>query len=162
MILMDFKPDKNTYLLAIACIILGMVLMGLMMTLVTGSQKVVIYTDKAPGPIGPYSQAIAIDRYEYTSGQIGINPETGILADGLHEQTHQVMHNLQAVLLASGLDFEDVVNTHIYLTNISDFAFVNEIYAEYMGDAKPSRSTVGVAALPKGALVEIEMIAERG
>lgn len=162
MILMDLKPDKNTFLLAITCVILGMVLMGLIMSLVTGTHKEAIYTEKAPEPIGPYSQAISIDRYEYTSGQIGINPETGILAEGLEEQTRQVMQNLQAVLSASGMGFDDVVNTHIYLTNISDFAIVNEIYAEYMGEAKPPRSTVGVAALPKGALVEIEMIAEKG
>lgn len=158
---MDLKNDKNTILLAIVCIILGMLLMGLIMVLVNIPHKETIYTDQAPKPIGPYSQGVAVNDYEYTSGQIGIDPQTGVLVDRIEDQTHQVMKNLRAILAVSGLEFDDVVNTHIYLTNISDFPTVNEIYSGYMGNATPSRSTIGVASLPKGALVEIEMIAEK-
>ncbi|MCA1916723.1 RidA family protein [Methanospirillum hungatei] len=158
---MDLKKDKNAILLAIVCIILGMVLMSLIMVLVNSSHKEIIYTDKAPKPIGPYSQGVAVNDYVYTSGQIGIDPQTGVLRDTIGDQTHQVMKNLREILEVSGLNFDDVVNTHIYLTNISDFPTVNEIYSGYMGNATPSRSTVGVASLPKGALVEIEMIAEK-
>jgi 2-iminobutanoate/2-iminopropanoate deaminase len=158
---MDVKIDKNTILLAIACIILGMVLMSISMALLHISHKETIYTNQAPKPIGPYSQGISVNGCEYTSGQIGIDPTTGVLAKSIDGQTHQVMKNLKAILAASGLGFDDVVNTHIYLTNISEFSIVNEIYSGYMGDATPSRSTVGVLSLPKGALVEIEMIAEK-
>jgi len=138
-----------------------MVFMCLFMFLVNESYKETIYTEKAPKPIGPYSQGVTVNGYEYTSGQIGIDPATGVLAATLEEQTHQVMKNLKAVLSVSGMDFEDVVNTHIYITNISDFSTVNEIYSRYMGNATPSHSTVGVLSLPKGALVEIEMIAQK-
>ncbi len=120
-----------------------------------------IHTDRAPEPIGPYSQGIHVMDYVFISGQIGIDPKTGLLAGDIKGQTHQVLKNIQAILSASGLDFEDVVNTHIYLTNISDFPTVNGIYAQYMKDAAPSRSTIEVAGLPKGALIEIDMIAEK-
>lgn len=158
---MNPKEDKNTILMAIVCIILGMVLMSLFTVLINSPHKEIIYTDQAPKPIGPYSQGVAVNDYEYTSGQIGIDPQTGALADTLEDQTHQVMKNLKAILAVSGLGFDDVINTHIYITNISDFSTVNEIYSRYMGNATPSRSTVGVASLPKGAFVEIEMIVKK-
>ncbi|MBN1166385.1 MAG: RidA family protein [Methanospirillaceae archaeon] len=119
-----------------------------------------IHTDRAPEPIGPYSQGIHVRDYVFISGQIGIDPKTGLLAGGIEDQTHQVMKNVQAILSASGLDFKDVVNAHIYLTNLSDFPTVNGIYAEYLKDAAPSRSTIEVSALPKDAFIEIDMIAE--
>ncbi len=161
-LVMDLKPDKNTILLAITCIILGMVLMILVTMLVEGSHREVIYTGQAPKPIGPYSQGVVVNEYVYTSGQIGLDPQTGVLAETLQGQTHQVMKNLKAVLAASGLRFDDVVNTHIYMTNLSDFSTVNEIYSGYMGNATPARSTVGVVSLPNEAQVEIEMIAVKG
>ncbi len=120
-----------------------------------------VHTDKAPKAIGPYSQAIDTGDFVFLSGQIGLDPETGQMKAGVEEQTHQVMRNLQAVLEAVGLDFSHVVKTTIYLQDLNDFQKVNEIYASYLQEPYPARATVQVAALPKGALVEIEMIAKR-
>ncbi len=120
-----------------------------------------VHTDKAPRAIGPYSQAIDTGDFVFLSGQIGLDPETGQMKAGVEEQTHQVMRNLQAVLEAVGLNFSHVVKTTIYLQDLNDFQKVNEIYASYLQEPYPARATVQVAALPKGALVEIEMIAKR-
>ncbi len=120
-----------------------------------------VHTDRAPRAIGPYSQAIDTGDFVFLSGQIGLDPETGQMKAGVEEQTHQVMRNLQAVLEAVGLDFSHVVKTTIYLQDLNDFQKVNEIYASYLQEPYPARATVQVAALPKGALVEIEMIAKR-
>ena len=120
-----------------------------------------VHTDKAPRAIGPYSQAIDTGDFVFLSGQIGLDPETGQMKAGVEEQTHQVMRNLQAVLETVGLDFSHVVKTTIYLQDLNDFQKVNEIYASYLQEPYPARATVQVAALPKGALVEIEMIAKR-
>lgn len=157
---MNIRIDRNTILLAIACILIGMILMSLIQFMPHHSLKQVIFTDKAPKPIGPYSQAIDTGTLVYTSGQIGINPVTGNLSYTIEGQTDQVMKNLQEILEESGLQFSHVVHTRIYLTNISDFGKVNEIYAAYMGNSSPARSTVEVAALPKGAMIEIEMTAQ--
>ena len=120
-----------------------------------------IHTDQAPGAIGPYSQAIQVGSTIYTSGQIAINPATGAIeATDVAAQTEQVMQNLAAVLQAAGASFANVVKMTCYLKDIaSDFATFNEVYAEAMGDNKPARSCVGVAALPKNVLVEVEAIA---
>ena len=119
-----------------------------------------IATDKAPGAIGPYSQAIAFGNMLFTSGQIPINPETGnIEATTIAEQTEQVMKNLGAVLQEAGSSFEKAIKTTCFLANISDFAAFNEVYAKYFTE-KPARSCVAVKDLPKGALVEVEVIAE--
>lgn len=118
-----------------------------------------INTEKAPAAVGPYSQAVRIGDFVYTSGQIGINPLTGQLRVGIEEQTRQVLDNLAAVLEASGSGMERIVKTTIFLTDISEFSTVNGIYAEVFDDAPPARSTVQVAALPLGALVEIEAVA---
>lgn len=119
-----------------------------------------IATDKAPGAIGPYSQAIVLGNMLFTSGQIPINPETGnIEATTIAEQTEQVMKNLGAVLTAAGSSFEKAIKTTCFLANISDFAAFNEVYAKYFTE-KPARSCVAVKDLPKGALVEVEVIAE--
>lgn len=118
-----------------------------------------ISTEKAPAAVGPYSQAIATDQLVFTSGQIGINPLTGQLRPGIIEQTRQVLENLAAVLGAAGSGMDRIVKTTIFLTDIAEFSTVNEIYAESFQGDPPARSTVQVAALPLGALVEIEAIA---
>ena len=119
-----------------------------------------VSTDKAPKAIGPYSQAIIIDKFVFTSGQIPINPESGnIEAADITSQTEQVMKNLGEVLAAAGSSFEKAVKTTCFLTDMSDFAAFNEVYAKYFTE-KPARSCVAVKELPKGALVEVEVIAE--
>jgi len=119
-----------------------------------------IATDKAPSAIGPYSQAIVFGNMLFTSGQIPINPATGnIEATTIAEQTEQVMKNLGAVLTEAGTSFEKAIKTTCFLANISDFAAFNEVYAKYFTE-KPARSCVAVKDLPKGALVEVEVIAE--
>ena len=115
----------------------------------------------APGALGPYSQAIASDGFVFCSGQIGIDPASGELVDGIEAQTDRALRNLSAVLDAAGATLEDVVKTTIFLADIGDFAAVNAVYASHMPDPPPARSTFAVAALPKAALVEIEMIARR-
>ncbi|MBR2944871.1 MAG: RidA family protein [Clostridia bacterium] len=118
-----------------------------------------ISTDKAPGAIGPYSQAIICGNMLYTSGQIPINPETGnIEATDITAQTEQVMKNLGAVLESAGTSFENVVKTTCFLDEISDFGAFNEVYSKYF-TSKPARSCVAVKDLPKGALCEVELIA---
>lgn len=120
----------------------------------------IIETKKAPAAIGPYSQAVSVGNLVFTSGQIGINPRSGnIEADTIEGQTTQVLNNLQEVLEAAGTRMARVVKTTCYLKNMADFAAFNSIYAVYFPN-KPARSCVEVAALPKGALVEVEVIAE--
>jgi 2-iminobutanoate/2-iminopropanoate deaminase len=119
----------------------------------------IVHTDNAPAAVGPYSQAVKTADMVFTAGQIGLNPQTGKLCDGLEEQTHQVLANLQAVLHAAGASMAHIVKTTIFLTDMADFATVNAIYAGAFDAAPPARSTVAVAALPLGALVEIEAIA---
>jgi 2-iminobutanoate/2-iminopropanoate deaminase len=129
-----------------------------------GQNKEQIATDGAPAAIGPYSQAVRVGEMVFTSGQVALDPMTGILVSGgVREQTVRVLENLKAVLAASGLSLEHVVKTTVFLKNIDDFAAMNEVYAEYLAPAgvvAPSRSTVEVARLPKDALVEIELIAK--
>lgn len=120
-----------------------------------------INTNKAPQALGPYSQAIEANGIVYCSGQIGSNPQTGELTEGINNQVRQVMSNINEILHTADLDLDHVVKTTIYLANINDFFVVNTLYGEYFSAHKPARSTVGVAALPKGALVEIEVIAVR-
>jgi len=120
-------------------------------------------TSNAPAAIGPYSQAIKAGNFLYCSGQVPLVPATGELAvGGIEKQTKQSLDNLQQVLGAAGIDFNSVVKTTIYLTDLGDFAVVNEIYAGYCGEVAPARATVQVAALPKGAMVEIDAIAYLG
>ena len=125
--------------------------------------KTAISTSYAPAAIGPYSQAIRVGDLLFTSGQIPIDPETGnFVPGGITEQTRQVLDNLQAVLVEAGLDLTHVVKTTVYLKSMKDFAAMNDVYGEYLaipGSIPPARSTVQVAALPKDALVEIELIA---
>jgi len=120
-----------------------------------------ISTTSAPGALGPYSQAIAAGDLVFCSGQIGIDPESGQLVDGVEAQTERAIRNLSGVLDAAGVTLADVAKATIFLADIGDFAAVNEIYARHMPDPPPARSTFQVAALPRGARVEIEMIARR-
>lgn len=120
-----------------------------------------IHTDKAPKAIGPYSQAMTVGGLVYTSGQIALDPETGVLAENdIRVQTRRVCENLAAVLEAAGSSMELVVKTTCFLKDMGDFAAFNEVYAEYFV-SRPARSCVAAASLPKDALVEVEVIAER-
>jgi len=120
----------------------------------------IIATDQAPKAIGPYSQAIRVGNILYTSGQIALDPATGSLVEGdFAAQARRVFENLKAVLAAGGTSFGNVVKATVYLTDLANFVTLNEIYASYFGDTKPARTTVGVAQLPKGGLVEIDLIA---
>jgi 2-iminobutanoate/2-iminopropanoate deaminase len=122
--------------------------------------KQTVATEKAPKAIGPYEQAIKVGEFVYASGQIPLDPKTGKLVDGgIKEQTCQVMENLKAILEAAGTSLDRVVKATVFLKNITDFAAMNEIYAEYFAQSKPARSTVAVADLPRGALVEIDLVA---
>ena len=122
--------------------------------------KKVVQTEKAPKAIGPYSQAIRTDGMVYTAGQIALDPSTGeLVAGGVEEQTRQVFKNLQNVLEAAGSSFGHVVKTTVFLKDMNDFPKMNAIYAEYFGENPPARSTVAVAGLPKGGLIEIEVVA---
>ncbi|KAB2961761.1 MAG: RidA family protein [Candidatus Methylomirabilis oxygeniifera] len=120
----------------------------------------VVSTDKAPQAIGPYEQAIRCNGLLFTSGQIALDPATGTLIEGdVSAQTHRALENLKAVLEAGGSSLDHVIKATVYLTDLSNFAKMNEVYAEYLGHAKPARSTVGVATLPRGAAVEIDLVA---
>jgi 2-iminobutanoate/2-iminopropanoate deaminase len=122
--------------------------------------KNVIYTKSAPEPIGPYSQAIVVNGFLFASGQVAINPENGELnITSIAEETHQVMRNIKALLLESGYEFEHIVKTTIFLSDMSLFAEVNEIYGSYFETAFPARETVAVKGLPKGVNVEISVTA---
>jgi 2-iminobutanoate/2-iminopropanoate deaminase len=122
--------------------------------------KQVINTDGAPKAIGPYSQAIKAGQFMFTAGQIALDPKTGAVIEGdIAAQTKRVLENLKAVIKASGADLSDVVKTTVYLTKIENFAPMNEIYARYFDTEPPARTTVFVNALPKGVLVEIDVVA---
>lgn len=116
-----------------------------------------VYTNKAPNPVGPYSQAIKYSNMLFCSGQIAINPETGELSGDVEKQTEQVCKNIEAVLKAAGHDFSNVVKTTCFLTSMKDFPLFNTVYEKFF-ISKPARSCVAAAELPKGALVEIEVI----
>ena len=123
----------------------------------------VLHTDRAPAAVGPYSQAVAAGDFLFSAGQIGLVPETGVMAgEGVEEQTQQVLKNLDAVLQAAGASFSQVVKTTIYLVDMADFAKVNEIYAEAFAGTPPARSTVEAAALPLNARVEMDVVVYLG
>ena len=119
----------------------------------------IIKSEKAPKAIGPYSQALEVDNFIFCSGQIGIDPKTGNLVEGVENQARQILENLKNILKEAGSSLDKVIKTTIFLTDINDFQKVNEIYGKYFSSHKPARSTVCVASLPKGALIEIEAIA---
>ena len=121
-----------------------------------------ISTSKAPGAIGPYSQAIKVGNLVYTSGQLPIDPATGTFPEGgIKEQTRQSISNVQAILQEAGLDMKNVVKTTVFLADMGDFADMNSVYAEFFTPPYPARSAVAVKTLPKQALVEIEVVAAR-
>ena len=122
--------------------------------------KRIISTSEAPAAVGPYSQAIRIGNFVFCSGQIPLDPKTGEIVPGdVNAQTRRVMENIAAVLRAEGLNFGNIIKTTIFLTNLVDFQTVNELYGSYFKSDPPARSTIQVAALPKGAAIEIEVIA---
>ncbi len=119
-------------------------------------------TDKAPSAIGPYSIAIETENFLYTSGQLGLDPTTGkLVSDDVEEQTTQVMKNLEAILKADNLTFDSVIKSTIFCANMADFPKINKIYGSFLKEPYPARSTIQVAALPLGGLIEIEMIAKK-
>jgi 2-iminobutanoate/2-iminopropanoate deaminase len=120
-----------------------------------------VSTGSAPAAIGPYSQGISSGDFVFASGQIGLDPSTGDLVDGIEAQTERVLRNVAAILDAAGLSMGDVVKSTIFLTDMADFTTVNGINAKHVIDPAPARSTVAVSALPKGARIEIEVIARR-
>jgi len=118
------------------------------------------HTDQAPEAIGPYSQAVSVDDWLFTSGQVGIDPQTGeIVEGGFEAQARQVLENLRQVLSNAGCTFADVVRSTVFVADMANFPALNAMYGEAMGVHRPARSTVEVAGLPKGALVEIDLIA---
>lgn len=122
-----------------------------------------IVTSAAPAAIGPYSQAIEVNGFVYASGQLPIDPATGAFPEGgVQEQTRQSLLNVKAILEEAGLTLANVVKTAVYLADMGDFAAMNEIYSQFFSQPFPARSAVAVKALPKGALVEVEVIAARG
>lgn len=124
--------------------------------------KAIHAAPSGPDPIGPYSVVTEAHGFVFLSGQVGIDPGSNQpVAGGVEQQTHQVMRNIGAVLADVGLGYDDIVKTTIFLADIGDFPAVNEVYGQYVGDAKPARSTIEAGALPGGFLVEIEVIAAR-
>ncbi|MFZ1082092.1 MAG: RidA family protein [Candidatus Kryptoniota bacterium] len=121
----------------------------------------VLHTKDAPQPIGPYSQGIEIDGFLFLAGQIGLKPETGEMAAGLTLQTHQVVKNISALLQSTGCSLSNVVKSTIYLQSMNDFSEFNKIYSEYFKENPPARTTVEVSALPRNALIEIDIIAHK-
>lgn len=123
--------------------------------------KKIIFTDKAPAPIGPYNQAVLVGNTLYTSGQIALHPETGeLVLDSIEQETKQVMENMKAVLEAAEMTFENVVKTTIFIMNMGDFAKINAVYGTYFDEkTAPARETVQVACLPKNVNIEISMLA---
>lgn len=123
----------------------------------------IIATADAPQAIGPYSQAVVAGGFLFSAGQIALDPVTmEVVEGGVPEQTEQVFRNLRAVLASAGVGFADVVKTTVFLRDMADFAAMNEVYARYMGDHRPARSTVAVAGLPRNVLVEIDLVAATG
>lgn len=124
------------------------------------TEKMIIKTEKAPAAIGPYSQGMRAGNFVFTAGQIGLDPQTGgIVAGGIEAETRRVLQNLSQVLEAAGSSLDRVVKTTVFLRDMADFAQMNSVYAEFFSESFPARSTVQVAALPRGAAVEIEAIA---
>ena len=121
----------------------------------------IIHTENAPAAVGPYSQAVRTGNLLLTSGQLGLDPVTGTLPEGIAAQAEQSLKNIDAILAEAGFAKTDVVKTTVFIRNMGDFGTVNEIYSAYFGSHKPARSCVEVSALPKGGLVEIEVIASK-
>jgi 2-iminobutanoate/2-iminopropanoate deaminase len=145
------KISINTFLVLLA--------LAIIFTIGVPAQKKGVDTPEAPKAIGPYSQAIIANGLVFTAGQIGTDPKTGTLAEGIETQTEQVLRNIAAVLKASGSSMDKVMKTTVFLADINDFAKMNEVYARHFKAPFPARSTVQVARLPRDARIEIEAIA---
>lgn len=152
---------RNLILILVITFLAGFALQVIIAPMYQHPAKWTVLTDKAPKPIGPYSQAVPSVDFVFVSGQIGLDPVTGNLSATIKEQTSQTMENLGAILHEARLNFSDVVQTRIYITDIRDFEAVNGIYQRYFQSLHPARATIQVAGLPKGGKVEIEMIAKR-
>ncbi len=122
----------------------------------------IIQTQHAPAAIGPYSQAVAAGGMLFTSGQLGVDPVSNTLPEGIEAQTRQSLQNIQSILAAANLQMKDVIKTVVYIRNMADFPLINDIYASFFKDHQPARSCVEVSQLPKGGLIEIEAIAVLG
>ena len=126
-------------------------------------EKRIIHTEQAPTPVGPYSQAVRIGDFLYTAGQVALDPKTGKFLSGeIEEETERTLKSLQAILKADGLSMANVVKTTVYLADLSHFARMNTVYEKFFGQSKPARSCVQVAALPKGAKIEVDAVASIG
>jgi 2-iminobutanoate/2-iminopropanoate deaminase len=126
-------------------------------------QREIVSTDQAPAAVGPYSQAVRVGQFIYTAGQVAIDPALGKLIEGdVSEQTEQVLRNVTAVLEAAGATLQNVVKTTVFLRDMAGFAAMNQVYSRHFGESPPARSTIAVAGLPLGALVEIEAVAVIG
>ena len=123
--------------------------------------KTIVHSKQAPAAVGPYSQAVSADGFLFLSGQLGLMPETGELAVGLEAQARQMLKNAEAVLAEAGMDFSHVLKTTVFLTDLGNFGALNAIYAEVVPSDPPARSCVEMSALPKGGLVEMEVIARK-
>ncbi|MDK6029526.1 RidA family protein [Ignisphaera sp. 4213-co] len=122
--------------------------------------KEIVFTEKAPKPIGPYSQAVKVGQWLFVSGQIALDPATGdLIVGGIEEQTTRVFENIKAILEAAGYTLDDIVKVTVYLTDLSDFPKFNEVYSRYFKSNPPARTTVQVSALPRGAKIEVDVIA---
>ncbi len=121
--------------------------------------KKVIFSENAPKAIGPYSQAIEANGFIFVSGQLGINPQTGMLVEGIEKQTEQALANLGEILKAAGASYEDVVKCTVLLSDLDNFKIMNEVYAKFFSQTSPARAAYGVVRLPMGGMVEIEAIA---
>jgi 2-iminobutanoate/2-iminopropanoate deaminase len=127
---------------------------------IRGMEKMIVTTQNAPAPIGPYNQAVLVNGTLYISGQVCIDPQTGNLKNrDIQDETHQVMQNLKAILAEAGMNFSNVVKTTIFITDMNQFSEINEIYGKYFNGGFPARETVQVSALPKFVNIEISMIA---
>jgi 2-iminobutanoate/2-iminopropanoate deaminase len=157
---LDARTRNLILFLAIA-FLAGFALHAIIVSLYQHPAKQIIITSQAPEPIGPYSQGVQSGDFVFVSGQIGLDPATGTIPADVEEQTMQVMENLRAILQEAGLDFSDVVQTRIYVTDLKDFETINGIYQQYFESSHPARATVQVSGLPRGAKVEIEMVAQR-
>ncbi len=145
----------------LALLISVFILLLFLLTMSGGKvEKKIIYTEKAPKPIGPYSQAIIAGDFIFTSGQIPIDPKTNQLVQGdIKEQTKQVLENLKAILEEAGVTFDDVVKVTVYMKDLNEFSAMNEIYSEYFKNSPPARTTVEVSRLPRDVKIEIDLIA---
>jgi 2-iminobutanoate/2-iminopropanoate deaminase len=152
--------SRNLILFLTIAFLAGFALHAIIMSVYQHPANRIIITNQAPKPIGPYSQGVHTGDFVFVSGQIGIDPATGNLSANVDEQTIQVMENIRAILQEEGLDFSDVVQARIYLTDLKDFETVNGIYQRYFESSFPTRATVQVSGLPKGAKVEIEVVAK--